>query len=563
MNKMFKYVSIWFLNCVLLMQGQNYYVGPNGSNVNAGTEAQPYKTIQYAVDKATSGSTIFVKTGVYTEKVIFSGAEDGGTTGNWVILRNVTGETPIIDGTNLTCSGREGLISIKGSSYIKITGFELRNFSTPKTETPCGFYMEGTCTNVEFSNNKIHDIKNKSTCSENDSNCAVGAHGIGIFGTTSGGIKNVIFDNNEVYNCILQSSEAFVINGNVDGFTQTNNYVHDNNNIGFDYIGYENECSGCGESDRARNGIVKNNRAINNRSDLANPWYAGDPSAGGFYVDGGKDITFDGNITSGNNIGIELASEHNNKNTQNIIVRNNYFYNNTDVGISVGGSVSNASALNISIINNSFYKNHGWGSEIVFQKNVKNSFVQNNIFYADNTPAYENQGSGHTGNTWSNNLYFNGTAGQGSVSMSDPQYVDPANGNLDIQATSPVINIGLNTASNISSVDIKGNSRIFNTTVDLGALEYGSLVTSLIDNSDQFEDILLYPNPVKNILYFNSTNEIKSIEVFNNIGQVQDITIRINSDEMEIDLTNLESGLYSVKITKINETSRIKKIMKY
>ena len=393
--------------CFIGMQvwAQSYYVATTGSNSNAGTEAKPWKTIQYAVDQVNAGATIYVQSGIYAEKVVFDGSADAGSVGNLVTLTNAPGASPIISGASLTSSGREGLITVKGSSYIKISGFEIKSFYSTGSATPCGFYMEATCTNVEFSNNKVFDIENTSTCTDP---CGVGAHGIGIFGTTSAGIKNVIFDNNEVYNCILQASEAFVINGNVDGFTQTNNYVHDNNNIGFDYIGYEGECSGCGENDRARNGLVKNNRSFNNRSDLANPWYAGDASAGGFYVDGGKDITFDGNISTGNNMGFELASEHNNKSTENIVVRNNVIYLNTEVGISIGGSVSNASASNIAVINNTFYKNHGWGSEILFQKNVKNSFIQNNISYADKTAAYENQGSGSTGNTWSNNLYFNG-----------------------------------------------------------------------------------------------------------------------------------------------------------
>ena len=471
-----KKLSLFLILCNAIGFSQtNYYVSPSGNNANNGTIASPWKTIQYAVDNVNAGATIYVNAGTYAEKVVFSGSADSGSAGNFITLRNVNGTTPIINGSTLTASGREGLITVKGSSYIKIFGFELKSFYSTGSATPCGFYMEGTCSNVEFSSNKIHDIKNTSTCTDP---CGVGAHGIGIFGTTSTGITNVIFDSNEVYSNILQASEAFVINGNVNGFMQTNNYVHDNNNIGFDYIGYEGECSGCGELDRARNGVVKNNRAVNNRSDLANPWYAGDASAGGFYVDGGKDIVFDSNKSSGNNMGFEVASEHNNKSTENIVVRNNYIYNNTEVGISIGGSVSNATANNISVVNNTFYKNHGWGSEIVFQKNVKNSFIQNNIFYADNTDAYENQGSGSTGNTWSNNLYYNGTAASGSVSTSDPKLTSPATGDLSLLATSPAINKGLNTASNIGTTDIAGNARIKNTTVDIGAFEYGNVVVS-------------------------------------------------------------------------------------
>ncbi|NRS88476.1 hypothetical protein HNQ02_001390 [Flavobacterium sp. 7E] len=557
--------SIQFLFCYLLIgfsiyaNANNVYVATNGNNSNSGTSSAPWKTIQYAVDNANAGTTIYVYGGTYSEKVLFSGSADSGISGSEVVLRNMPGETPIIDGTALSASDREGLISIVGSSHIKIYGFELRNFIySGTTNTPVGFYMEGTCTNITFSNNKIHDIKNNSTCQDP---CGAGAHGIGVFGTTTTGITNITFDSNEIYNCILQASEAFVINGNVNGFLQTNNYVHDNNNIGYDYIGYEGECSGCSaaDTDRARNGIVKNNRSVNNRSDLANPWYNGDESAGGFYVDGGKDILFDGNISTGNNMGFELASEHKNKNTENIIVRNNYIYKNTEVGISIGGSVSNAAANNIAVVNNTFYKNHGWGSEIVFQKNVTNSFIQNNIFYADNTAAYENQGSGSTGNTWSNNLYYNGTAGSGSVTTADPKLIDPANGNLDLSSTSAAINKGSNTANNIGTTDIKGNNRIENTTVDIGAFEYKSgnlsVATYEVNNG-----ITIFPVPVVNEL--NIILEDQSVITRYEIIAINGITVvkqKKNSDKnIVIPVNHLANGQYIINL--FNQNSLVKSL---
>ena len=121
-----------------------------------------------------------------------------------------------------------------------------------------------------------------------------------------------------------------------------------------------------------RNGLVKGNKAENNRSDKNNPWYKGDASAGGFYVDGGKDIIFEQNISTGNNLGFEFASEHENKATENITLRNNLVYLNTEAGVGLGGSESDlGSAEFIRVVNNTFYKNRGWGSEIVFQHKVK------------------------------------------------------------------------------------------------------------------------------------------------------------------------------------------------
>lgn len=207
MNPKLKLSFSFLLICLSIDASANdVYVSTTGNNSNSGTLNAPWKTIQYAVDNANAGTTIYVRGGTYSEKVLFSGSADSGASGNQVILKNMNGEFLIIDGIALTASDREGLISIKGSSHIKIYGFELKNFIySGTTNTPVGFYMDGTCDNITFSNNKIHDIKNNSTCVDP---CGAGAHGIGVFGTTTAGITNITFDSNEVYNCILQASEA-------------------------------------------------------------------------------------------------------------------------------------------------------------------------------------------------------------------------------------------------------------------------------------------------------------------------------------------------------------------
>lgn len=537
----------------------DYYVATTGSDSNLGNMENPFKTIQHAIDVVNGGDTIYVYGGVYGEKVKFQGNADSGTSGNLVTLTNVPGELPIIDGSNLSVNGRQGLITVEGASFIKITGFELRDFKAIGNPTPCGFYMDGTCNTIEFSNNKIHNIENNETCNQSDgSSCYVGAHAIGVFGTTTTGITNIVFDNNEIYDNILMSSEAFVINGNVDGFTQTNNYVHNNNNIGFDYIGFEDECASCGNTDRARNGIVKGNRAENNSS-VGNPWYGTDASAGGFYVDGGENIIFENNISTGNDMGFEVASEHNGKNTQDIIVRNNYIYLNGQVGISIGGSVSSAAAINISVINNTFYKNHGWGSEIVFQSYVQDSSIMNNIFYADNTDAFESYNPNtNSRNIWGNNLYYNGADGDNEdvVSTANPKLIDPNNGNLDLAADSPAIGLGSNTATNISDVDIKGNQRIADGIVDLGAHEFNSTTLNTISfNEKNYESIDVFPNPFTNEINIDASksNVKATTTLLTHLSGKEVFTINLQNEFTTLNqLPNIAPGVYILQVLDLN-----------
>ncbi|MEP6895853.1 MAG: hypothetical protein ABI986_09630, partial [Chloroflexota bacterium] len=102
----------------------NYYVSISGSDANAGTLAAPWRHIQYAMDRVGGGSTVNVLTGVYNEFVTF---KNSGTSGNYIVLQNYTGNTPVIDGTGLTISGETGLVTIANKQYVKLIGFEIRN----------------------------------------------------------------------------------------------------------------------------------------------------------------------------------------------------------------------------------------------------------------------------------------------------------------------------------------------------------------------------------------------------------------------------------------------------
>lgn len=75
----------------------------------------------------------------------------------------------------------------------------------------------------------------------------------------------------------------------------------------------------------------------------------------------------------------------------------------------------------------------------------------------------------------------------------------------------------------------------------------------------QFErnSITAYPNPVKDILTLSNTKNIKNIAIFNLLGQ-QVALKSTNSDFTKIDMSNLSSGTYLVKITDENATKTIK-----
>lgn len=79
---------------------------------------------------------------------------------------------------------------------------------------------------------------------------------------------------------------------------------------------------------------------------------------------------------------------------------------------------------------------------------------------------------------------------------------------------------------------------------------------STIQNSRS--SILLYPNPVSNFLNIESENALKSISVYNALGQF----VIAKSGEKNIDLSALNSGIYTVKVIDCYQNLKISQIVK-
>lgn len=221
------------------------------------------------------------------------------------------------------------------------------------------------------------------------------AHGIIVDGNDSAEqatINNTTIKNCEIYNMTLGQSEALVLNGNVESFEVSDNYVHDCDNIGIDVIGYEHDGS---ERDRARGtkdkfSLVARNTVINISSG-SNTAYRADPDedgtecccAGGIYVDGGTCVNIQDNYVRNSDIGVELASEHENVTTDNIhLINNTLIENNQLAGVSIGGyDDCNGGTTDCVISGNTIY-NTGEYCLNLQKKCYSNNVIENNIFIA-------------------------------------------------------------------------------------------------------------------------------------------------------------------------------------
>ncbi len=469
----------------------SYYVSSSGSDANPGTLAAPWRHIQYGLDRVGPGSTVNVMTGIYNETVTFHAS--GSVSGGYIILQNAPGQAPVIDGTGLPISGETGLVVIENKAYVKLIGFEIRNLKAGGASSafPAGIWIRGSGAFIEIRNNLVHDIEN--SCSR------CGAHGIAVYGRDPNtSIHDLLIDNNEIRNGKFGWSESMVLNGNVEKFVVSNNRVHDNDNIGIDFIGFEGENPNP-SVDRARDGTAVGN-LVYNISSYGNPAYGNERSADGIYVDGGTNILIERNIVHDANLGIELASEHAGKNTSYITLRNNFVYNNTQAGIAFGGyDRRRGSTENCVIVNNTLYNNftqRDWGAELYVQYDTRNNIVKNNIIYANDARRFiESWSPVMTANVVDYNLFFapgGGTSGTWiwknvtyttfaayvqstgndthGLAGVDPLLVSVTAPDLHLQAASPAIDRG-QTISEAGSLDIDGEPRLQGTAIDMGADE--------------------------------------------------------------------------------------------
>ncbi|MEM6721693.1 MAG: T9SS type A sorting domain-containing protein [Bacteroidota bacterium] len=74
-----------------------------------------------------------------------------------------------------------------------------------------------------------------------------------------------------------------------------------------------------------------------------------------------------------------------------------------------------------------------------------------------------------------------------------------------------------------------------------------------------FSDVQLYPNPVEDMLNITDTTNIKSLEVYSIQGQVM---LTQKSNFATVDMSNLQTGLYFVRLTDSANNSNTFKIVK-
>ena len=499
-----KFLSLVMLfMCVSRAFGQSkssFYVSTTGDDSNPGTQTAPWRTIQHASDTARAGNTVNVRGGVYEELVSINAS--GNATDGYITFRSDPGETAVLDAEHFTPSGRSGVLTIQNKSYVRIEGFEIRNFRTAEHRlTPLGISVMGAGSHIELLKNNVHHIEQNFNGRDAPGRGGNG-FGIAVYGTdATTPISELVIDGNEVHHLKTGSSESLVVNGNVANFRITHNVVHDNNNIGIDVIGFERTAPDPAV-DQARDGVVSGNLVYNITS-RGNPAYRDDESSDGIYVDGGARILIEQNVIHDVDFGLELASEHKDRATSHITARNNLIYHCHTAGVSIGGyAPERGHTEHSTVVNNTLYDNDtsGTGSgEFQMQWNMADNIFANNIVYAGarclitlNKSQIERNhppgaidhnlyycASGAKASTWAEasttvtgfDKYVESTGNDRHSRFLDPHFVDTAAKDFHLQPDSPAIAAGTTDGALVGELDLAGSPRVQSGNIDIGCYQ--------------------------------------------------------------------------------------------
>lgn len=429
----------------------SYFVSIDGSNSASGTLKSPWASVQFAINHAGPGDSVWVKQGIYQETLQMM--TQSGTEEKPIVIRNYPGDSVTIQ--SVTARGSDPALKIT-VSHVQVKGLTIHK--TTRSAGPLNVYAgthivldsleivgpgswdavsitntKGETGYVTLSNSKIHTALHE---------------GIYVRSENANRLHHISILNNEIYDCpdeAIQISASYYPSNPPEEILIKGNDIHDVGAWAIIHLYY------------APKGVVIEDNFIHKN---VTPWV-------GIHLDGAE-TTIQNNIFSHNSGSmasddfacVRVTSSHGDpsfkiiNNTFGITTRGNA---KGAYGVWLG---SGSTSQSDTICNNIFYENEDAG---LLSQNRPLCSIKNNLFYRSDSGVVVNLAySKYLGPKETPYL------GDGNF-FADPLFVDADSLNYHLKPESPAIDAGLNVDL---KTDYTGAFRLMNQKIDLGAIEY-------------------------------------------------------------------------------------------
>lgn len=150
-------------------------------------------------------------------------------------------------------------------------------------------------------------------------------------------------------------------------------------------------------------------------------------------------------------------------------------------------------------------------------------------------------------NTGSDPLIITDITVPDDYSVSHTSFTVEANSTFEVEvALTPTQVLNYNGTLTVSSNATSGTDTI--------SLSGNGVASSLLqENTETTTNV--YPNPVKDVLYLEGVNKNSDIEIYSTLGNLV-ATEQCNSEDTEINVSDLENGIYILRVTETDESIR-------
>ncbi|MCK5781959.1 MAG: discoidin domain-containing protein [Flavobacteriales bacterium] len=425
--------------------GGVYYCDPvNGNINNDGSQAHPWSSLSavvYTKKALVAGDVVYLMSGDHGDPYI----KDMSFTSH-VTVKALGGNAPIIKS-----------IQLVNSAYWAFDGIKIDGTNNSKIKEQVLFSSDVNSHHTKMINSAVSSAESIANWTKSDwyNNVSSGLQIRGDYAYLKNNvIKNTYHalevrgQHTEVYNNLIDNFAGDAIRGLGSNSTYENNTVRDcyindyaiQHDDGFQTYNLESD-------PKVSNVVIRNNVFL-------------------LFADPVTQFVQDNSLIGDLMQGIIITDGY----ADGWIVENNIVSNNQDHGISLYGA-RNCKVQNNTVVQSPIYSDADHVPWIMLTDQKKtgqnnfNNIIRNNISAKFTTWTYDST------STVEHNVTIDGS----SYSNYSNYFVDYANNDFHLSATSPAIDAGVNT--DLAATDLEGNPRSMGASVDAGAYEFTGTVT--------------------------------------------------------------------------------------